>query len=252
MNNQSFCHNRGPSLKVHHGRTIRTNTHATIRTINIHSRVIRGLLTQCFFRSYPLFLIVFLHTQIIHTYHNCTFKGSWVRYTLFIFYWSSPLLRNKNQSLHSKGTHALIINQIMSEWFTRPKIEAGPQRRIAMPFAPNCAALKNVKNAETALQNAFVDHFFDFRPDKLWRNLIYDVFFSRNYLLFLLVFMPLRRSPSPDAEATAKMTHPSDRAQNRKNCVYVFMYGRIYACMRVWLSFVFGIDMCMLYWFVCV
>ncbi len=28
--------------------------------------------------------------------------GSWVRYTLFIFYWSSPLLRNKNQSLQEK------------------------------------------------------------------------------------------------------------------------------------------------------
>jgi hypothetical protein len=48
-----------------------------------------------------------------------------------------------------------------------PEIKGGPRRRFAMPFWPNFLSKKNVKKAETALQNAFKVNLLDFGPGKL-------------------------------------------------------------------------------------
>ncbi len=69
--------------------------HAYIHTyfcqvVCIHSYALSLNHTPCFSVYSPLSYFIIVYTS--HT------LGSWVKYTLFIFYWSSPLLRNKNQS----------------------------------------------------------------------------------------------------------------------------------------------------------
>ena len=77
-----------------------------------------------------------------------------------------PTKQHHNIQIY-KDTHA-HLKQTEFE-FTQPEIEDGSQKCFAMPFGPNLQ-LKRRQNAETAWQNAFVNHLLDFGPDKLRRN----------------------------------------------------------------------------------
>ncbi len=76
------------------------------------------------------------------------------------------------------------IKQIALE-FTRPEIEVVHKGILPCRFCP-ILQLSKRQNAETAWQNAFVDHLPDFRPGKLKRSLLHHICVYTYYMIIYI------------------------------------------------------------------